>query len=101
MLRWLIGIILGKICESSNWQHILKIEDNYFRCKLATFQIGKDGQMFIFYFVYRKHQVILICNENKEIYVAKYDDTEEVYFLLGINIMGSLFLMGLLKDSHS
>ena len=26
--------------------------------------------MFIFYFVYTKHQVLLICNENKEIHVA-------------------------------
>ena len=26
--------------------------------------------MFICYFVYTKHQVLLICNENKEIYVA-------------------------------
>ena len=47
-----------------------KIEDHYFRCKLATFKIGKDCQMFIFYFVYTKHQVLLICNEDKEIYVA-------------------------------
>ena len=44
-----------------------KIEDHYFRCKLATFYIGKDCQMFIFYFIYTKHQVLLICNENKEI----------------------------------
>ena len=28
------------------------------------------SQMFIFYFVYTKHQVSLNCNENKEIYVA-------------------------------
>ena len=35
------------------------------------FQIGKDCQMFIFYFVYTKHQVLLICNENQENYVAK------------------------------
>ena len=40
--------------------------------------------MFIFYFVYTKHQVLLICNENKEISVAN----------LGINILGSSFLMG-------
>ena len=25
------------------------IEDHYFRCKLATFEIGKDCQIFIFY----------------------------------------------------
>ena len=47
-----------------------KIEDHYSRCKLATFYIRKDCQMFIFYFVYPKHQVLLIGNENKEIYVA-------------------------------
>ena len=41
--------------------------------------------MFIFYFVYTKHQVLLICNENKEISVAK------VYFLFEINILGSSF----------
>ena len=47
-----------------------KIEDHNSRCKFTTFQIGKDCQMFIFYFVYTKHQVLLICNENKEISVA-------------------------------
>ena len=26
--------------------------------------------MIIFYFVYTKHHVLLICNENKEIFVA-------------------------------
>ena len=44
-----------------------KIEDHYSRCKLATFWIGKDCQMFIFYFVYLKHQVLLICNEKIKI----------------------------------
>ena len=33
-----------------------KIEDHYSRCKLATFEIGKDCQMFIFYFVYTLHK---------------------------------------------
>ena len=45
--------------------------------------------MFVFYFVYTKHQVLLICNKNKEISVAS--DTIEVYFLLGINILESSF----------
>ena len=44
--------------------------------------------MFIFYFVYTKHQVLLIFYENKEIYVANLIDTIEVDFLLGINIWG-------------
>ena len=48
--------------------------------------------MFMFYFVYTKHQVLLICNENKEIYYCQFDDTIEVDFLLGINIWaGSSF----------
>ena len=71
MLWWLIGISLGKknlqILKLATYT---KIEDYYFRCKFATFKIGKDCQMFIFYFVYTKHQVLLICNEDKEIYVA-------------------------------
>ena len=46
------------------------IEDHYCTCKLGTIQIGKGCQMFICYFVYPKHQVLLICNENKEISVA-------------------------------
>ena len=46
--------------------------------------------MFIFYFVYTKHQVLLICNEKKEIYVANLM-IQEVHFLLGIHILGSLF----------
>ena len=51
--------------------------------------------MFIFYFVYTKHQVLLICNENKEISVANLIILViEVYFLLGMNILGSSFLMG-------
>ena len=43
--------------------------------------------MSIFYFVYTKHQVLLIYNENKEIYVANLMIIE-VDFLLGINIWG-------------
>ena len=43
--------------------------------------------MFIFYFVYRKHQVLLICNEKKNL-CCQFDDTIEVDFLLGINIWG-------------
>ena len=44
--------------------------------------------MFIFYFVYTKHQVLLICNENKEHLCCQFDDTIEVDFLLRINIWG-------------
>ena len=34
------------------------------------FRLERIAKMFIFYFVYTKHKVLLICNENKEIYVA-------------------------------
>ena len=47
--------------------------------------------MFIFYLVYPKHQVLLICNLNKEISVANLMIRIEVNFLLGINILGSSF----------
>ena len=49
-----------------------KIEDHYSGCKLAIFfRSGRmHGQMFIVYFVYTNYQVLLICNENKEICVA-------------------------------
>ena len=65
-----------------------KIEDYYFRCKLQLFRLERIAKMFIFYFVYTKHQVLLICNENKENFCCQFDDTIEVYFLLGINIWG-------------
>ena len=46
--------------------------------------------MFIFYFVHTKHQVLLICNENKQIYVANLMIQQwfRLYILLGINIWG-------------
>ena len=65
--EWLIGIILGNIiCESLNWQHRLKITILGANWQLLYSII----YMFIFYFVYTKHQVLLICNENKEISVT-------------------------------
>ena len=42
--------------------------------------------MYIFYFVYPKHQVLLICNEKKN--CCQFDDTIEIHFLLGKNILG-------------
>ena len=66
-----LGIILGEIiCESSHWQHIQGLKITILGVNWQLFRFGKDCQMLIFYFVYTKHQVLLICNENKEIYVA-------------------------------
>ena len=62
---------LGEIiCKSSNWQHIQRLKITILGANWHHFWIGKDCQMFIFYFVYPKHQVLLICNENKEISFA-------------------------------
>ena len=44
-------------------------------------------------FCLHKNQVSLTCNENKDILCCQFDDTIEVYFLLGINILGSSFWM--------
>ena len=63
-------------CFSGNNLQILKlatytkIEDHYSGWNLATFWIRRKAKMFIFYFVYTKHKVLLISNENKEICVA-------------------------------
>ena len=48
--------------------------------------------MFIFYFVYKKHQDFLICNENKEISVANYN---RGLFPLGNKFVGVFVLNGL------
>ena len=67
MLRWLIGIILGEIIfESSNWQHIQRLKITILGANwqlLRLERIAKCSKKI----VYTKHQVLLICNENKEI----------------------------------
>ena len=76
MLRWLIGIILGKIIsKSSNWQHIQN-------CALKITILGANWQLFRLeriakcsYFILSYTQceyktLLLICDENIEISVA-------------------------------
>ena len=85
MLRWFIGIILGKIFyESSNWQHIQRLKITILGAHWQLLErIAKI--MFIFYFVYTKHQVSLNCNENKDISGPwQLDDTIEIDFFLDI-----------------
>ena len=68
---WLIGIILGKIiCKSSNWQHMQRLKINILGGNCQLFRLEIISNCSYFYFVYTKHQVLLICNENKEIFVA-------------------------------
>ena len=82
MLRWLIGIILGKIiCESSNWQHIQRLKITILGANRQLFRLERIAKLSYFYFVYKNIKFLPICNENKVIYVAQFDDTIEVYFL--------------------
>ena len=91
-MRWIIGIILSEIiCESPNWQHVQRLKITILGANWQLFRLERIAKCSYFIFVYTKHQVLLICNENKEIYVANLINTIEVHFLLGINILGSSF----------
>ena len=92
MSLWLIGIILGKlICESSNWQHIQRLKITILGANWQLLTLERIAKMFIFYLAYTKHQVLLICTENKEIYVAnlmihlQYRGLFGVFVLIGLN----------------
>ena len=51
--------------------------------------------MLIFYFVYTKRQVLLICNENKEISVANLMIQFRGLFPLGYRYLGVFVLNGI------
>ena len=71
MLRWLIGIILGEIiCKSSNWQHIQRLKITILSAHWQLFRLERIAKCSYFILSTQKHQVLLICNENKEISVA-------------------------------
>ena len=71
MLRWLMGIILGEIiCKSSNWQHIQRLKITILGANWQLIRLQRIAKCLYSIFVYTKHQVLLICNENKEISVA-------------------------------
>ena len=71
MLRWLIGIILGEIiCKLATYIQRSKITILGANWQLFSWEMIAKCSYFIF--LYTKHQVLLICNENKEICVAKW-----------------------------
>ena len=71
MLRWLIGIILGKIiCKSSNWQHIERLKIAILGANWQFLDWKGWPNVHILFCVNKTHQVLVICNENKEICVA-------------------------------
>ena len=71
MLRWLIGIILGEIIwESSNWQHIQRLKISILGANWQLFRLEMIAKCSYFILSTQNIQVLLIYNENKEIYVA-------------------------------
>ena len=65
---------MGIFCRPKNPQILKlatysKLKINILSANLQLFS-GKDCHIFIFYFVYTKHQVFLICDENNEINVS-------------------------------
>ena len=88
MLRWLIGLILGKIIsKSSNWQHIQRL-------KITT--LGANWQLFRLERIAKCSYFILSTHTSSSTdlwwkyrnFCCQFDDTIEVYLLLGINIWG-------------
>ena len=70
MVQWLIGIILGEIiCKFSNWQYIQRLKITILGANWQLFRLERSAKCSFFFF-YTKHQVLLICNENREISVA-------------------------------
>ena len=92
MLRWLIGIILAEtICKSSNWQHMQRLKITILGANWQLLRLERIAKCSYFILsVDPKHQVLLICNENKDISVANLIDTIEVHFL-GNKYFGSSF----------
>ena len=70
MLWWLTGMILGKIiCKSSNWQHIQRWKITILGANWQLFRLERMPNVHIL-FCLHKISGFVVCNENKEIYVA-------------------------------
>ena len=71
MLWWLLGIIFGEIiCESSNWQQIQRLKIIILGANWQLFRFERIAECSYFILSTQKHQVLLICNENKEFLFA-------------------------------
>ena len=76
-----------KICESSNWQHIQRLKITILGANwqlLRSERIAKCS-----YFILSTQNILLICNEDKEIYVANL--MIQGLFPLGNEYLGSSF----------
>ena len=64
------GIILGEIiCKSSNWQHIQRLKITILGANWQLFRLERIAKC-SYFILSTQNKVLLICNENKEIYVA-------------------------------
>ena len=64
------GIMLGEIiCESSNWQHIQRLKITILCATWQLFRLERIAKC-SYYILSTQNKVLLICNENKEIFVA-------------------------------
>ena len=81
-----------QILELATCIQRLKITSLGANCQL--FRLERISQMFIFCFVYTKHQVLLICNENNEICVANLM-IKQRFFPLKNKYFGVFVLNGL------
>jgi len=71
MLLWLMGIFIRKIiCKSLNWQHIKILKINVLGSNWQLFKLKRIAKCAYFILSTQNIQVLLICNDNKEIYVA-------------------------------
>ena len=61
---------LGKIiCESSNWQHIQRLKITILGANWQLFRLERIAKC-SYFILSSQNKVLLICDENKEIYVA-------------------------------
>ena len=86
-MRWLIGIILGEIiCESSNWQHIQRLKITILGANWQLFGLERIAKCS--YFILSTQNIKFYWFVMKINFCCQYDDTIEVYFLLGIIFWG-------------
>ena len=87
MLQWLIGIILGKIiCKSSNWQHIQRLNITILGANWQLFRLERIAKCSYFILSTQNIKFYWFVMTIKKFFRCQFDDTIEVYFLLGINI---------------
>ena len=93
MLRWLIGIILGKIiCKSSNWQHVQRLKITILGANWQLFRLEMIAKCSYFILSTQNIKFWLICNKNNEICVANLMKNR-AFILLRVNLYFGIFIL--------